>query len=109
MLVVPTNYPAITGPLVFLAGPIQGSPDWQSNAIRFLFALAPEIHVANPRRNYFPGEFIFDEQVHWETLHLRRAGSDGVILFWLANEVEHHWPVLRPNVAVRIGRVEVPA
>lgn len=89
IVITPPHAPAVAGPLVFLAGPIQGAADWQAEAIGRLHALAPGLHVANPRRTYFPGEFVYDEQVDWETLHLRRAGADGVVLFWLANEAEH--------------------
>jgi hypothetical protein len=89
MLITPPDYPAIAGPLIFLAGPIQGAPDWQAQAVRLLTKEAPELHIANPRRVCFPDEFVFDQQVDWETHHLRRAATDGVIHFWLANEAEH--------------------
>src|SRR5262245_33721694 len=89
MLITPPGYPNLAGPLVFLAGPIQGAPDWQSQAVSALAGLAPGLHVANPRRVYLPGQFEFDPQVDWETHHLRRAAADGVILFWAAKEVEH--------------------
>lgn len=32
--------------------------------------------------------FSYDEQVKWESEYLRRAGENGVILFWLAKEHE---------------------
>ena len=89
MLIVPPHYPPITGPLVFLAGPIQGAPPWQAEAIRLLNESAPHLHVANPRREYLSGEFENDAQVDWETHHLRRAAADGAILFWLAREAAH--------------------
>jgi hypothetical protein len=89
MLILPPDYPPVAGPLVFLAGPIQGAPAWQAEAIRILGELAPHAHVANPRRDYAPGEFEYAAQVDWETHHLRRAAADGVILFWLAHEAEH--------------------
>ncbi len=82
----PTTAP-VSGPLVFLAGPIQGAPDWQAEAICLLAALAPILAVASPRHNYPAGEFSYAEQIDWETHHLRRAASHGVILFWLAREV----------------------
>ena len=89
MLVRPPDFPPIAGPLVFLAGPIQGAPPWQAEAIRLLGDLVPHVHVANPRREYLSGEFAYDAQVDWETHHLRRAADDGVILFWLAREAVH--------------------
>jgi hypothetical protein len=89
LVLTPPQYAELAGPLVFLAGPIQGTSDWHADAIRLLHQLDPELHVASPRRAYAPGEFVYAAQVDWETYHLRRAGADGVILFWLANEVEH--------------------
>ena len=86
LVISPPDYPVIDGPLVFLAGPIQGAPDWQADAIRMLGEFAPKLHVANPRRDYPPGEFEYAAQVDWETHHLRRAAAHGVILFWLARE-----------------------
>ena len=88
LVISPPDYPAIGGPLVFLAGPIQSAPDWQAEAARLLGELAPTLHVANPRRQYPPGTFEYAAQVDWETHHLRRAAERGVILFWLAREVE---------------------
>lgn len=83
------EYQELSGPVVFLAGPIQGTPDWQAKAIERLGELAPSVHVASPRREYLPGEFIYEAQVDWETHHLRRAAEDGVVMFWLAKEIEH--------------------
>jgi len=31
----------------------------------------------------------YSEQIDWEHFHLNRAGENGVVLFWLAREVEH--------------------
>jgi hypothetical protein len=87
-LVLPPERPAISGPLIFLAGPIQGAPDWQEQAARLLLGAAPEVWVASPRRPR-RADFSYAEQVDWETWHLRRAAAQGVILFWLACEVEH--------------------
>ena len=89
MLIRPPDYPELAGPVVFLAGPIQGAPEWQADAVRLLGEAAPHLHVANPRRDYVPGEFAYDAQVDWETYHLRRAAADGAILFWLAREASH--------------------
>lgn len=83
---------APTGPLIFLAGPIQGTGDWQSKAVEIIHGQNPEITIANPRRPRFdindPREY--DNQVDWETLHLKQAvNENGVIMFWLARETEH--------------------
>jgi hypothetical protein len=77
------------GPLIFLAGPIQGTHDWQARAIRLLCAKAPGVNIASPRRPRTGPDFVYAEQVDWETCQLARAGKDGVILFWLAKEQEH--------------------
>jgi hypothetical protein len=93
MNVFPPDHPECEGPLIFLAGPIQSATDWQSKAVDILNAIAPDIHVASPRRNVnFEGEFskdMYNEQVDWETFHLRRAAKEGVVLFWLAKEDDH--------------------
>lgn len=88
-VILPPHYPNPTGPVVFLAGPIQCAPLWQAEAIAHLHELMPELHVANPRRVYQAGDLEYAAQVDWETHHLRRAAADGVILFWLANEETH--------------------
>jgi hypothetical protein len=89
-LIHPPGYLSLEGPVIFLAGPIQGAPDWQSRAAALLHRADPEVHIASPRRRYAPGEFRYEEQVDWETHYLRRAGQRGVVLFWLAREAEHH-------------------
>ncbi len=76
-------------PVIFLAGPIQGTGDWQSEAREMIHTKRPDVIVASPRRAYLPGEFDYGKQVDWETYHLRRAAENGAILFWLAREEEH--------------------
>ena len=73
---------------IFLAGPIQDAPDWQSKAIDWLNANRGDktFQIASPRRNYEAGEFKYDVQVNWETKHLNMANKKGVILFWLAKQ-----------------------
>ena len=44
MLILPPEYVTIDGPLVFLAGPVQGAPDWQSRAVRWALATASTRH-----------------------------------------------------------------
>lgn len=49
-VIFPPNYVEVQDtPVVFLAGPIQGAPQWQAEAIYFLQKLAPEIYIACPR------------------------------------------------------------
>src|ERR1051326_8779002 len=75
--------------VLFLAGPIQGTGDWQAEARKIIHAKRPDVLVASPRRDYVPGTFDYGQQVDWETYHLRLAAANGVILFWLAREEEH--------------------
>lgn len=86
---LPTTITSIEGPLVFLAGPIQGAPHWQADAIQWFAEYAPAFSVASPRRVDRSRDFDYAAQVDWETHHLRSAATSGVILFWLAREVEH--------------------
>lgn len=83
----PPTYAPIEGPLVFLAGPIKGAPNWQADAISWFAENAPDITLASPRRFDRSIEFDYETQVDWETFHLRHAAKHGVILFWLAKEV----------------------
>ena len=84
----PPEIVATEGPVIFLAGPIQGGPDWQSEAATIIHDIDPEITVASPRKNYPEGEFVYERQVDWETHFLRTAGRTGVIAFWLAAQIE---------------------
>jgi len=93
-LILPPAYlRQVDAPLIFLAGPIQGTYDWQKDAINIIQNSAPEVYIASPRKQIdLGGEFtqeLYNEQVDWETYHLRKAGETGVILFWLAREAEH--------------------
>src|SRR5262249_16091029 len=89
----PPAYRDIHGPLIFLAGPIQGAPDWHDRAIALLAAV-PALHIASPRRPLSSeGELSAEDyngQVDWEHYHMERAAECGVILFWLAREATHY-------------------
>jgi len=88
LIILPPEYKETPQPVIFLAGPIQGAADWQSEAIDIINQLNPDIIVASPRRSAFCESLNFDEQVDWETHFLDRAGKNGVVLFWLAREQE---------------------
>ncbi|TAK37121.1 MAG: hypothetical protein EPO30_11105 [Lysobacteraceae bacterium] len=75
-------------PVIFLAGPIQGGPDWQSEAVNLIHDLDSSLIVASPRRDYPEGTFVYERQVDWETHFLRTAGSKGVVAFWLAAQIK---------------------
>ena len=85
------DYANFKTPVVFLAGPIQGAPDWQAEAIRLLKDILAgiDVSVCSPRRlGAFP-EGAYEQQVDWERFHLNEAAGDGVTMFWLAKEAEH--------------------
>lgn len=96
--ITPPTYLKIGGPtwpadqMIFLAGPIQGAPDWQAEAVQIICSLDDDVHIASPRR---PGGFVeLDlagklEQWAWERHHLLYVVKHGVTLFWCANEAEH--------------------
>jgi hypothetical protein len=88
IVLFPPTITPLDSPLVFLAGPIQGAPHWQADAIRWFTEHAPTIAVASPRRQDRSREFDYAAQVDWETHYLRLAAGRGVILFWLAAEAE---------------------
>ncbi len=72
--------------VIFLAGPIQGAPDWQATAAAMIHDADSSIVIASPRKEYAEGDFVYEKQVDWETHYLARAAQNGVILFWLATQ-----------------------
>ncbi len=77
-------------PSIFLAGPIQDTGDWQKKAIGILRILDKTVKIACPRRPEWNKSCNYNEQVDWETFHLEQAGTNGVIMFWLANQHGHN-------------------
>lgn len=77
----------LDGPLIYLAGPIQGTANWQADAVDMLASLTPDVHVACPRARNFRG--TPEPHVAWERAYMDRAAREGVILFWLARETQH--------------------
>lgn len=80
-------------PVLFLAGPIQGSENWQAKAIR-IFKYIPNILIASPRRPNIriKGDLVgsdYAEQVDWEHYYLDLSARRGATLFWLAKEKTH--------------------
>lgn len=93
VIIAPRYVQNIDAQLIFLAGPIQGAERWQDLAIQLIQLQAPELYVASPRRATERGKYtaeMYNQQVDWETYHLRKAGENGVVMFWLAKEFEHH-------------------
>ena len=79
----------VNGPVIFLAGPIQGAEDWHKRAIEILKEKKKEINIASPRGDYTNIKFDYLPQVNWETKYLNLAAKEGVIIFWLAKEKTH--------------------
>jgi len=77
----------VDGPLIFLAGPIQDAPDWQSEATGIIHSLRSDVVVASPRKDYAEGTFVYERQVDWETHFLNRAAKQGAVMFWLAQRI----------------------
>lgn len=88
LLLQPPEIVKTDGPLIFLAGPIQGAPDWQTEAASIIHDINSSIIVASPRGDYSESAFIYEKQVDWETHFLRVAGRVGAIAFWLASQAE---------------------
>lgn len=95
-ILLPPSYEDVHDQLLFLAGPIKGARDWQSEAIAFLHAQRPGLLIASPRRpsvdSSYRGHFPDDErdaQNEWEFRHLEMAMRHGVVLFWFARELDH--------------------
>jgi len=77
---------------IFLAGPIQGSQNWQEEIITKIEKefkdkkLSKNIIIASPRRKEKPKKFIYEEQVNWESYYLNKANSSGINVFWLPTQ-----------------------
>jgi hypothetical protein len=77
-------------PLIFLAGPIIGAPNWQREAVDIIHRQNPEIAIASPKHlDKKQDSFSLEQQADWESFHLNKAANNGVILFWLAKEKDH--------------------
>lgn len=76
-------------PVVFLAGPVQGTRDWQQEAAELLFDHAVPLSVVSPRGPEglyrAPSSWLIDgEQNPWEKHHLRLARDTGCLAMWMA-------------------------
>lgn len=70
---------------IFLAGPCQGSPEWQKEIEESFPSLG--VTLLNPRReNMGDGPEYYQEQLLWETEHLNAAD---IIMFWFPQEAYH--------------------
>ena len=87
LYIQPPGIVKVDGPVIFLAGPIQGAPIWQPEAARLIHQQM-NVVVASPRKEYKTGTFVREKQIDWETHFLRKAAQSGVIMFWLAKQTE---------------------
>ena len=91
MILIAPHREELTGPVIFLAGPIQGAPDWQTEAMGLL-GVNPYIHVVSPRQSIQKKEEFSDQdyfsQIEWEHHYLDVACKSGVVMFWLPKPIE---------------------
>lgn len=72
-------------PLLFLAGPVQGAPNYHDRFAEVLLTEYPGLAVASPRRTAEDQQrFEADEQVAWEIASRDRAYKFGVTGIWFA-------------------------
>lgn len=68
-------------PTVFLAGPVQGAPDWQTDMARKLLRSGFAMNVASPRRTEDDmANFDIEAQINWEQDHIKQAIHLGVVV-----------------------------
>ena len=115
------------GPNIFLAGPIQGAPNWQAEAEAHLDNALPlsagNVNVFNPRA--LDMSHSKQSQIGWEKKALVRARNFGILVYWFAaqdfsisdypegrpyaqtSRIEFGravgWKDLRPSVKIGIG------
>lgn len=104
-------------PLVFLEGPVQGAPDWQTPLAHTLLTARPDIAVASPRRTpedqrYFleDKEAASDQQVAWEFQARERAMDlGGIAMWWAARDFsDNTYPegrVYAKTTSIELGEV----
>lgn len=109
-LLTPPHYTDLSdeAPLVFLAGPIQGSQDWQTPTARQLLSTNERLLVASPRRTELDKNFNKRKQVEWELDHLWYASQLGGVAFWFAAQ-DHSLPYKEGRPHAQTSRVEVGA
>lgn len=109
-LLVPPHYTDVEDepPIVFLGGPIQGAPDWQTPTADRLLAAHDQLLVASPRRTELDENFNKRKQVEWELDHLWLAMQLGGVAFWFAAQ-DHSLPYRLGRPYAQTSRVEVGA
>lgn len=77
----------VTGPLIYLGGPVQGTYDWRSDAIAYITLIDEKIPIANPRCRSFQGEY--GVQLSWCERYQDQSAENGALLFWFSRETNH--------------------
>ena len=88
-ILLPLEEKQVEGSVIFLAGPVTGAENWQNDAAKAIQGLSKDIYIANPRKEWNKGEYVYEPFMDWELYYLERAAKKGVILFWLGNEKTH--------------------
>lgn len=94
--------------MIFLAGPIQGSPDWQTPTAQKLLASNERLLVASPRRAELDENFNKRKQVEWELDHIEYAIQLGGVAFWFAAQ-DHSLSYKEGRPYAQTSRVEIGA
>lgn len=108
-LYTPPHYPDIHDnmPSVFLAGPVQGAPDWQTPLADSLLDKRDDIIVASPRRTFQDQEkFEAEEQKLWEFTLRDYTRQLGVTAFWWAAQ-DHSIPYKKGRAYAQTSRIEL--
>lgn len=95
-------------PLVFLAGPIQGAPDWQTPTAHNLLSHNDRLVIATPRLEYKDANFDKQNQVFWELDHIWRACRLGGVAFWFAAQ-DHSLDYKKGRSYAQTTRFEIGA
>lgn len=93
---------------IFLAGPIQGAPDWQTHAHQIIleeYEGSYPLNVFSPRR---PNnvDLKYEEQVAWEKRYLERARNFGALIFWFAKQ-DYSLPYEKDRAYAKTTRLEL--
>lgn len=108
-LYTPPHYPDIhdNAPSVFLAGPVQGTPDWQTPLAYKLLEARHDIVVMSPRRTSCDQAlFEPDEQKLWEFTTRDYTRQLGVTAFWWAAQ-DHAIPYKSGRAYAQTSRIEL--
>jgi hypothetical protein len=97
-VLIPNTKIETTKPIIFLAGPIQGTSNWRQSAIETISSLSESLLIVSPsgrltfNQDYIkiiPSQNDFKHQREWENCYLDQASHRGSILFWFPGETEH--------------------